>query len=362
MEHSEYLRNIIIKANSEDVSDIYIQTDYPVFFRAGGEMYKTGMTPTRSEIDEMLAAMFKDPGIIAAMYDKEERDLSYALSEGERAHRFRVNVCLTKQGIGVVMRRLKTIDPHPVKLGVPHEVIEMVSGTKNGIVFIAGVTGSGKSTTLASTIGYLAERHCMNIVTIEDPIEYEIPRGKSNVMQREVGTLTKSFDQALRAAMREKPDIIMVGEVRDPDTVLAAVKAAETGHLVLTTVHTHMASQVPSRLAAMFPVDKQAWILRGLADTVIGAMVQVLIPSSIDRKLVLATEFVDTRDGKTKEAISAGDAVELREIMRAASFDRRAQRPGWTLNNDLMRLVRSGRITPQDAVLYSNDAVGYGKE
>jgi len=357
---NDYLRNIISKAHQEDVSDIYIQTDYPVFFRAGGQMYRTGMTPTRTDIDEILTIMFKDPGIIAAMFDKEERDLSYALSEGEMVHRFRVNVCLTKQGVGIVMRRLKTIDPHPEKLGVPQELVEMVSNTKNGIVFIAGVTGSGKSTTLASMIGYLAENLCMNIVTIEDPIEYEIPRGKSNVMQREVGTLTKSFDQALRAAMREKPDIIMVGEVRDPDTVLAAVKAAETGHLVLTTVHTHMASQVPSRLAAMFPVDKQAWILRGMADTTIGCMVQVLVPSSVNGKVALATEFLDTRTEEAKEAISAGEATVLRNLMRRPG--QTGMRTGWTLNNDLLRQVNSGALKDSDATVYSNDSVNYGKE
>ena len=150
MEHNEYLRNIVLKAHEEDVSDIYIQTENPVFFRAGGMMYRTGIIPTRTEIDEILGTMFKDPGIIAAMYDKEERDLSYALSEGAMTHRFRVNVCLTKQGIGIVMRRLKTIDPNPDRLGVPQELTDMVSNTKNGIVFIAGVTGSGKSTTLAS--------------------------------------------------------------------------------------------------------------------------------------------------------------------------------------------------------------------
>lgn len=361
MEHNEYLRNIVLKAHEEDVSDIYIQTENPVFFRAGGMMYRTGIIPTRTEIDEILGTMFKDPGIIAAMYDKEERDLSYALSEGAMTHRFRVNVCLTKQGIGIVMRRLKTIDPNPDRLGVPQELTDMVSSTKNGIVFIAGVTGSGKSTTLASMIGFLAQKNCMNIVTIEDPIEYEIPVGKSNVMQREVGTLTKSFDQALRAAMREKPDIIMVGEVRDPDTVLAAVKAAETGHLVLTTVHTHMASQVPSRLAAMFPVDKQAWILRGMADTTIGCMVQVLVPSSVDRKVVLATEFIDTRGREAKEAITEGNATALRDLMRAPG-QQTGKRTGWTLNNDLSRYVKAGRLKETDATVYSNDAVNYGKE
>lgn len=355
------LRNIIIKAHGDDVSDIYIQTDNPVFFRSGGQMYRTGVVPGKSEIDEILSTMFKDPGIIAAMYDKEERDLSYVMTEGSLSHRFRVNVCLTKQGIGIVMRRLKTVDPTPEKFGVPAELIDMVNSTKNGIVFIAGVTGSGKSTTLAAMIGSLAEKYCLNIVTIEDPIEYEIPRGKSNVMQREVGTLTKSFDQALRAAMREKPDVIMVGEVRDPDTVLAAIKAAETGHLVLTTVHTHMASQVPSRLAAMFPVDKQAWILRGMADTTIGCMIQVLVPSSSDQKLLLATEFVDTRKEEARLAIAGGDGPALRGMMRRP-VKNGAQRTGWTLNNDLLRLVKAGRLHEKDALLYSNDAVSFGRE
>lgn len=355
------LRNIIIKAHGDDVSDIYIQTDNPVFFRSGGQMYKTGITPGKSEMDEILSIMFKDPGIIAAMYDKEERDLSYAMTEGSLAHRFRVNVCLTKQGVGIVMRRLKTVDPQPEKFGVPAELIEMVNSTKNGIVFIAGVTGSGKSTTLAALIGSLARKHCLNIVTIEDPIEYEIPRGRSNVMQREVGTLTKSFDQALRAAMREKPDIIMVGEVRDPDTVLAAIKAAETGHLVLTTVHTHMASQVPSRLAAMFPVDKQAWILSGMAATTIGCMTQVLVPSSIDRTLVLATEFMDTRTVEARRAIAGGDGHTLRNLMRKAAKTGTV-REGWTLNNDLFRLVMAGRLDARDGLMYSNDAVNFRRE
>ncbi len=360
-----FFDEIIDEAIRENASDIYIQSESPAFLRIHGRMTKACMRPPEGyELDNAIERILKIPGARSQLYDREEKDLSYTKHTGsareKRAFRFRVNICLSKKGVAIVMRRLRSVEPEPAKLGIPDKLVKLIlDSSAGGIIFIAGPTGSGKSTTLASIIAFLLRSRALNCVTIEDPIEYDIPDGLGNIIEREVGTTTLSFEKALRAAMRQRPDLILVGEVRDPETSLAAIQAAKTGHIVFTTIHTLMATQVPSRIASMFPIEKQSWVIQELTDVLLAIMVQVLVPaarsSSKPGELLLATEYLDVQQLNTRELILAGQYDRLRDEQRSRAV-------GWTLNQSLKSLVISGAVDELDARRVSNDLTRFMNE
>lgn len=334
------LDGVLNAAVERQASDVYVQSDSPVYLRVEGSLVRTDLRLSRGDVEFLVDDVLQVQGAMTRLYELEEIDRSYVHRGPRGVTRWRVNVSLCLDGITVVFRRLREVLPDPSFYGVPERFLEVVSSAPYGLVVVAGPTGSGKSTTLAATIGWLSHRRPVSIVTIEDPIEYLIPCGpESRCAMREVGRHTKSFERALRAAMRQRPDVILVGEVRDPETALAAVQAAKTGHLVFTTLHTGAASLVPFRIASMFPPERQQWILSELADCLVCAAVQVLVPGR-DGTRVPAFELFDTRPAAVREAIASLPHPEVRRLLPAH---------GWTLEQDLERLVSAGRIAPEAA-------------
>ncbi|MBS1151337.1 MAG: twitching motility protein, partial [Myxococcaceae bacterium] len=225
------------------------------------------------------------PGNIEELRD---HDTSYAL---EGVGRFRANIHRTKGTIGAIMRAIPFTVPDFQKLGLP-KVLEKISQEERGLILVTGVTGSGKSSTLAAMVGYINQHYRKHILTIEDPIEFLHEDRFSRVTQREIGPDTPNFANALRGALRQDPDVILVGEMRDAETIEIALKAAETGHLVLSTVHTTDCYRTISRIISVFPPEGQTGVRNRLSENLRASVSQRLLPHASGKGRVVAAEIM----------------------------------------------------------------------
>lgn len=294
---------------SQGASDLHLAAGSPPCLRLHGEMKRLEFKALSNE--ECQALIFE------ILSDKQKRnfveqwelDCSYTV---EGLGRFRCNIFMQRKGMGAVFRiipeKIKTVE----ELGLPKELLDMVN-THKGLVCVTGPTGSGKSTTLAALINHINQNESAHILTIEDPIEFVHPNLKSLVNQREVSSHTKSFANALKAALREDPDIILVGEMRDLETIQLALTAAETGHLVFGTLHTNNAHKTIDRIIDVFPDTKQAQIRVMLSESLRGVIAQSLLPKADGSGRVAAIEVMFNtkavanliREGKTFQIPSA---------------------------------------------------------
>jgi len=296
-------------------SDLHLVVDRPPCYRVNGEIVSTGPVVNLTAMNTFIREISESDSLQIKLLEREEIDMTARVKISGRFYRFRVNVALAERIPFVVMRRLEDIKYSPEDLGVPEAFTRLSEERSSGIVFVTGTTGSGKSTTLASLLAKIARERACRMITLEDPIEYIIPSGKALVTQREIGWDTKSFAQALRAAMRQDPDIILVGEIRDAETAEAALTAAETGHLVFATLHVGAVSLIPQRISGFFsesPAREQIALQR-LGNTFAGAMTQVLLPLKNREGRVLGWEFVDWSAASLMEE---NRSAEIRELMR----------------------------------------------
>ncbi len=284
-----YLNQLLTAAVKNNVSDIHLKAGGPPLFRHNGILVEVKAPRLQPEDTKDIAKI-----LIEGRAQKEDvdnimqLDTSYAVRE---VGRFRVNIFRQRGSLAIVMRTIPFNIPTFKDLGLP-PVLEKISQEERGLVLVTGVTGSGKTSTLAAMIGYINETRKKHIVTIEDPIEF-IHRDKScSVSQREIGSDTESFAIALRAALREDPDIILVGEMRDLETIETAIKAAETGHLVFSTVHTTDASKTINRLVGVFPADEQNIVRMRLAENLKATVSQRLLPKKDGHGRVVAAEIM----------------------------------------------------------------------
>lgn len=274
-------------------------------------------------------------------------DLSITL---EKTGRFRINIFRQRGSIAIVMRVIPTLIPSFESLGLP-DVLRNVIHLKNGVVLITGPTGCGKSSTMAALISLMSQEYAYHIITIEDPIEFLFPRNKSMIHQRELGGDTDTFSQALRTALRQAPQVIMVGEMRDTESVEIALEAAETGHLILSTLHTIDASKTIERIIGVFPKDQEAFIRTRFAQTFRYIVSQRLLPRADGKGRTISLEVLKAND-RTRSYILKGEtaAGTLEDAMEDGSIEGMR-----TFDSEMLRLFNEGLISKEIALQYANN-------
>lgn len=306
-----HINDLLMLAVQEKASDLHITVGIAPVFRLHGKLMilddvsSNKLTPVDTET---LAKEIMTEQQYQYFSESGDLDFPYALPEG---YRFRVNVFKQQGHVALAIRVINNKILSFQQLGLP-PVLAQLADLNKGLVLVTGPAGSGKSTTLAAMIDYINTKQQKHIITLEDPIEYVHSHKQSIINQREMGRDTKSFAQALRAAMREDPDVILVGEMRDLETISTAITAAETGHLVLGTLHTASAAQTVDRMTDVFPPHQQQQIRTQLANTIQGVVAQQLIPR-VDKpgrvaalEVMVATPAIRNliREGKTYQIIS----------------------------------------------------------
>ena len=292
----ERFHAVLKKAVEVDASDVHVSAGGPFRLRLRGKIVSVTGVPPLEPADTWLIARevligakrATPESVEGILQDLRAADCSYSVPG---VGRFRVNVCSQRGSLAAVLRHIPMTAPNFEQLGLP-EVLEDITMEERGLVLVAGVTGSGKSSTLAAMLAYLNANKSAKIVTIEDPIEFLHRDGQCVIIQRELGGDTGSFAAALRAALRQDPDVIMVGEMRDKETIDIALKAAETGHLVFSTVHTTDAIKTISRLVSVFDAEEQQSIRIRLAENLKAVVSQRLLPRADGTGRVVAVEVM----------------------------------------------------------------------
>jgi twitching motility protein PilT len=341
MELNDVLK-IAIKGNA---SDIHLKAGLPPLFRLDGVLVplKNGERNTPEQLNTIVEQIMT-PGQRAHFEKHHEVDLAYSIAG---LGRFRVNTFMQRGMVGIVFRVIPFGVKNIEQLHLP-KVVEKVGAEPRGLVLVTGTTGSGKSTTLAAMIDYINSSRTCNIVTIEDPIEFLIRDKRSIVNQREIGVDTNSFASALRSSLRQDPDVILVGEMRDFETIETALTAAETGHLVLSTLHTIDATETITRIVSVFPPHQQPQIRLQLASIIKGIISQRLVPRADGKGRVPAVEVM-VSTARIRECIADKDmAKEITDAI-AKGFTSYGMQ---TFDQSLMQHVKNGLVKYEAALAH----------
>jgi twitching motility protein PilU len=340
------LLRMVVECNA---SDLFLTTGAPPQVKVDGKVQALPLAPLQVGQAHQLAYSAMGPQAIADFERTLECNMAYS---PQGIGRFRINVYQQRRETGMVARLVRSQIPDFETLGLPSSVREMALLTR-GLVLIIGAAGSGKTTTLASMVDYRAIHQNGHILTVEDPIEYLFRHGASTVDQREVGVDTHSFSNALRNAMRQAPDMIMIGEIRDQETMQHAMAYAETGHLCVSTLHAGNASQAIKRILNFFPESAHTQLRMDLSLNLHAIVAQRLLPGRAGGR-VLATEVL-LQSAHVADLIQRGAVDELRQslektsVMGTHSFDQ-----------SLLDLVQHGRITPEVALANADSRTDLG--
>jgi len=343
----EELLRLLYERNA---SDLHLTVGIPPTLRIYGRLVRTEFSKLTPEDTRALAYSLMNPEQRARFEQDREIDFSYGIPN---LGRFRINIFYQRGSVGLAIRSIPYRIPKLDELGLPPVLAELTKKPK-GLILVTGPTGSGKSTTLASMIDMINETRDCHIVTIEDPIEYVHTHKKSIVNQREVGNDTKSFVNALRAVLREDPDVILIGEMRDLETIQAAITAAETGHLVLATLHTNNAAQTVERIIDVFPPHQQEQIKLQLSNTIEAIISQRLLPRKREKTLsdgmlrgrVVAVEILVATPA-VRNLIREGKVHMIPNVIQTGS-----QFGMVSMDQSLLTLYKNGEITLDD-LLYN---------
>ncbi len=335
------LVEILTRAVEREASDILLIPGLPAAYKISGVITREGDRLLPDALENLVREAYALAG--NRSMDRLERtgddDFSFAVP---RLSRFRVNALRQRGSLGLVIRVVSFTLPDRTALGIPDSVMRF-SSCSRGLVLFTGPAGSGKTTTLACIVDAINAARNLHVITIEDPIEYLHQHKMSVVTQRELATDTTSYDAALRAALREAPDVILVGEMRDAETIRAAVTAAETGHLVISTLHTLGASNTIDRIVDSFPPEQQQQIRTQLALVIEGVVSQQLVPA-LDGSLIPAFEVM-TVTPAVRNMIRESKAHQLDNVISSSAADGMI-----SMDQSLLQLAKAGRIG-QDAAL-----------
>jgi len=339
------LLNILITAGG---SDLHIMTHTPPRVRIDGNLEPLNdFDPLQPAGTKDLIYSILSPDQIKRFEEKQTIDLSITV---KGLSRFRVNVFDHRSGIGAVLRAIPFTIASAEELNVPQAIIELANKPR-GLVLVTGPTGSGKSTTLASLIDKINRERPVNIITVEDPIEFYHTHQRAQVIQREVHVNTESFADATRAAVRQDPDIILIGELRDLETIEQAVRVAEMGHLTFGTLHTNTAASTITRIIDVFPANQQAQIRTQLSNVLIGVMCQQLIPKASGKGRIMAAEVMLPTPA-IKNNIREDKIHQIPSIMSTGQDNHQMI----TLNQALARLVANKTVTFEAAAARSDNS------
>jgi len=351
MNHQKELENLILTIAREHASDLHFSAGQRPTVRVSGSLIPLLKREVFSAEDVYkFAELLMAPDKFKTFLETKEMDFSYQFKDGIR---FRGNAFYQRGTIGIALRLVPNTIKTIAELGLP-PILESFARRKQGFFLTVGPVGQGKSTTLASMVEMINKERAAHILTIEDPIEYLFTPKKSLIDQREITIDTKNFPTALRAAFRQDADVMMIGEMRAQETISTAVTAAETGHLVLSTLHTNTAAQTIDRIIDSFPAEQQRQISRQLAGSLIGVLSQRLI-QRVSGGLVPAVELL-INNNAVASLIREGRTHELNVLIETGS-----QHGMIDMNRSIADLVRRGEITQENAYLYSFNPKGLEK-
>ena len=335
------LEGIVRLAHERGFSDVHLGVNEEPRFRARGEMAGTGWPITDAARFNGWMREILSPAAI----DCFERDKDYDGSHAFAFVRVRINLMDSLRGPAMVLRLVPQKIASLEDLNLP-PVLEELSRRPKGMVLVTGATGSGKSTTMAAMIDSINSHQSRHILTIEDPVEFVHVSRRSLIRQREVGQHTKLFANALRAALREDPDVILIGEIRDRETLAAAIEASQTGHLLFATLHTNSAIKAVERMLGMYPPSEQDSVRRAVSETLLGVIAQGLVRTNDGKRAAYHDILINT--DACKDYIQRGELEAIEQIMESSRFDGMR-----TANQSLQILVEQGRVDPEEAIAQS---------
>lgn len=331
---------ILKKAEELKASDVHFTVGRPPILRVKGTLIDAGEELLKTEDTDSICNGLMNEAKKAVYEEDGQVDFSWSMPG---LNRYRVNVFRQRSNSAAALRRINSNIPTFEEMSIP-EVLKSLSLKPRGMVLITGPTGSGKSTTLAAMVGHINENRNCHVITIEEPIEYLHKHKKCIVNQREVGSDTNSFSGALRAALREDPDVILVGEMRDLETISTAISAAETGHFVMSTVHTVTAAQTIDRIIDAFPPHQQHQVRSQLANILQGVICQQLLPTADGSEIVPAFEILLVNDA-ARNLIREGKQHQIANILQT-----NIKQGMMPMDYALAKLVREYKITKETAV------------